>query len=112
MKGATALDCEKTISSPNSTKTITTGISQYFFSSRRNCQNSTMTRFLATSVHPLVMIGSRVTGRSRRPAWPARACPSERIPSDDAPDPPHGCEESRESRRQQHPRVHVAEHVG
>src|SRR6476646_8083477 len=44
MNGATALDCEKTISSPNSTKTTTIGMSQYFFSWRRNCQNSDRTR--------------------------------------------------------------------
>src|SRR5262245_35278403 len=44
MNGATALDCEKTISSPNSTNTTTIGTSQYFFSCFRNCTNSPSTR--------------------------------------------------------------------
>src|SRR6266516_8140799 len=46
MNGATALDCENTISRPNSTKTTTIGISQYFFSWRRKSQNSANTRLL------------------------------------------------------------------
>src|SRR5579864_8425594 len=44
MNGANALDCEKTIRSPNSTNTTTIGTSQYFFSWRRNCQSSDSTR--------------------------------------------------------------------
>ena len=48
--GATALDCENTISSPNNTNTTTIGISQYFFSSRRNWMNSESTRVLAMTI--------------------------------------------------------------
>src|SRR5580765_1522677 len=44
MNGATALDCEKTISRPNSTNTMTMGTSQYFFSCLRNWKNSPRTR--------------------------------------------------------------------
>src|SRR5512142_2717372 len=44
MNGATALDCEKTISRPNSTNTMTIGTSQYFFSCLRNWKNSPSTR--------------------------------------------------------------------
>src|SRR6266536_2500472 len=46
MNGATALDCEKTINSPNSTNTMTIGTSQYFFSCLRNWKNSPSTRLL------------------------------------------------------------------
>src|SRR5213083_3064251 len=44
MNGATALDCENTISRPNSTNTMTIGTSQYFFSCLRNLKNSPRTR--------------------------------------------------------------------
>ena len=46
MNGAMALDCENTISKPNSTNTTTIGRSQYFFSCRRKAQNYEMTRLL------------------------------------------------------------------
>ena len=49
MKGATALDCENTINRPKSTNTMMIGISQYFFSWRRNAQNSPRTRPLVTA---------------------------------------------------------------
>jgi len=52
MNGATALDCENTISSPKSTNTITIGTSQYFFSSRRNWKNSEKTRPLLIQTFP------------------------------------------------------------
>src|SRR5712692_7269656 len=57
MNGATALVCENTIKRPNSTKTITIGTSQYFFSCRRNWNSSTSTRDLAMdpSEHPFEM---------------------------------------------------------
>src|SRR6266540_2836355 len=53
MNGATALDWENTISSPNRTNTTTIGTSQYFFSCFRNCQNSDKTRplLILTSHH-------------------------------------------------------------
>ena len=47
---AMALLCEKTISSPNRTKTTTIGSSQYFFSWRRNWTNSDRTRLLAMGI--------------------------------------------------------------
>src|SRR5262249_14433710 len=43
MNGATALDCDSTINSPNNTKTMTIGSSQYFFSWRRNVTKSDIT---------------------------------------------------------------------
>src|SRR3954468_18462812 len=81
MNGATALDCENTINSPNSTNTITIGTSQYFFSCLRNCQNSETTRFLLmmTSIHPFVMFPVAVSGWIRRPPRPLSTAPRERI---------------------------------
>src|SRR5438477_12865382 len=88
MNGATALDCEKTIRRPNSTKTTTIGTSQYFFSWRRNCQNSESTRVLLIepSIHARVVLFVAIALWIRRPAGPRRAAARER---NFARQPPH-----------------------
>src|SRR5690242_11270344 len=94
MNGATALDCEKTISRPKSTKTITIGTSQYFFSCRRNDQNSDNTRrlLMVSSIHPPVVLPIAVAARIRQPAGIGPAAPGERVLADQAPDEPDGNE--------------------
>src|SRR5438270_6038165 len=111
MKGATALDCEKTISSPNSTNTTTIGTSQYFFSCRMNCQSSETTRCLliTSSKHPRVMVWIAVTCGMRQPAVPPVAPAAERILSGDTPDEPDRHQDGGEEDRQEHARVHVPE---
>src|SRR3954471_8861249 len=66
MNGATALDCENTISSPNSTNTITIGTSQYFFSCLRNWKNSPRTRPLLIC-EPLRCDAALAEGKRERP---------------------------------------------
>src|SRR5882724_12066123 len=111
MNGATALDCENTIRRPNSTKTTTIGTSQYFFSCRRNCQNSVRTRFLlmATSEHAFVMFTIAISSGIRRPSRPRVAAPRQRVLSREAPDQGDGHEPDDEQDRQQHAGVDVAQ---
>src|SRR4249919_794419 len=99
MNGATALDWEKIISRPNSTNTTTIGTSQYFFSCRRNCQNSESTRPLPiqTSIHARVVMGVPIPGGIRHPAGPRRAAARQRIL---AGEPPHGGERHQDDREQ------------
>src|SRR6266850_2403717 len=112
MNGATALDCEKTISRPNSTNTMTIGTSQYFFSSRRNSTNSDNTRplLMATSKHAIEMAGVSIAIGIPRPPGPRSAAPFERIASDDPPDDAERRQYEKEGERQQHARVHPTEH--
>src|SRR4051794_8674940 len=112
MNGATALDCEKMIRSPNSTKTTTIGTSQYFFSCLRNCQNSETTRFLLmmTSVHAFVVFVVAISGWIRRPPRPFLATPRQRILPHQTPDERERYENERKQDRQQDARVHVSEH--
>src|SRR5688572_10196589 len=132
MNGATALDCPNTISSPKSTKTITIGISQYFFSSRRNCQNSIRTRRLAmvhlpltfnfpltfhfplpTSnlllIHPPVMLRAAIPRRMRHPTRPSVAFAGHRIAADRPPDQPHRRKNQHERQGEDDAGVDVAE---
>src|SRR5438874_3999271 len=87
MNGATALDCEKTISNPNSTNTTTIGTSQYFFSCRRNRQNSESTRplLIQSSIHPRVVLPIAIAHRIRRPAAVGAAFARERILAEQPP---------------------------
>src|SRR6185369_767952 len=107
MNGAIALDCENTISRPNSTKTTTIGRSQYFFSCRRNVQNSEMTRplLITTSIHPEIVPAIAVAARVRRPSPCRAAAPRERIPSRQPPDQADRHQDHDEHDRQQDPRV-------
>src|SRR5438067_1868407 len=109
MNGATALDCEKTIRRPKSTNTMTIGTSQYFFSWRRNCQNSATTRplLMKTSKHPRVVLRIAVPLGMRRPSGPAIAAPRERIFAREPPDRVQRHQDDEEQQRQQHARVHV-----
>src|SRR5688572_3635820 len=103
MNGATALDCENAISRPNSTNTITIGISQYFFSCFRNCQNSVSTRLFAMpylSEHPLEVIRIAKPFRRRRPAGPVLAAQGQRVVVDQAPQDAHRDQDDREGDRQ------------
>src|SRR6185295_3732649 len=113
MNGATALDCEKTISRPNNTKTTTMGTSQYFFSCLRNCQNSENTRFLLmmTSIHPVVVLWDAISRGIRRPARPAATTPRQRIPPGQTPDDRDRHEHDREQDRQQDARVDVTQRL-
>src|SRR3954470_22806097 len=112
MNGATALDCENTISRPNSTKTTTIGTSQYFFSCRRNWTNSASTRDLAmgSSIHSVEVFLVAIPGRVFDPPGIIGATPRQWI----APhQPPRGADRrqhEQERQRQQHPRVHPPEH--
>src|SRR6478609_6312372 len=87
MNGATALDCENTISNPNSTNTMTMGRSQYFFSAIRNCQNSLSTRLFAITplVHLREVIGATIPLRVRRPALPSVTFALQRIAANEPP---------------------------
>src|SRR5712692_732025 len=114
MNGATALDCENTISRPNSTNTSTIGTSQYFFSCRRNCQNSANTRLLlmkvaSLSIHSLVVFGVTITCRVWRPTRPLVPPARQRILPDQPPHHRQRHEHDRKKNRQQHPRVDVPE---
>src|SRR5436189_5642290 len=88
MNGATALDWEKTINSPNSTNTITIGTSQYFFSCFRICRNSdnTLPLLIRASEHPLETTGIATALRVRLPAAPRFAAARQRTGSSQAPD--------------------------
>src|SRR5262245_9650520 len=111
MNGATALDCENTIRSPNSTNTSTIGTSQYFFSWRRNCRNSANTRPLLMgtppSVHPFVMPAVAVAWWIRLPSGPGGAAPGQRIRAGDLPDERQRDEHDPEQDGQQHACVDV-----
>src|SRR6267378_2549050 len=114
MNGATALDCENTISRPNSTNTSTIGTSQYFFSCRRNCQNSVNTRLLLMeltrfSVHAVVVFGVAITHRVRRPTEPLVPPARQRILPGQPPQHRKRHEHDREQNREQDPRVDIAQ---
>src|SRR5262245_58398936 len=66
MNGATALDCENTISSPNSTKMMTIGRSQYFFSWRRKLTKSDKTPLLMNASTRLDQVEHGLRDRRRR----------------------------------------------
>src|SRR3954447_13519155 len=113
MNGATALDCEKTISSANRTKMTTIGASQYFFSCRRNCENSFSTlnldmRFL--SEHPLVVLRIARPPGERQPQRPGGAL-AQRIAAEQPAEDADRRDDEHEHRRQQNPRVHPAEQM-
>src|SRR5262245_14273612 len=114
MKGATALDCENTISRPKRTKTTTIGTSQYFFSCRRNIQNSERTRplLIQPSIHARVMLSIAIPGRIRRPSRRGRGRPPacERILAEEPPHHPERHEDDDEEQREQHAGVEVADH--
>src|SRR4029453_11207320 len=112
MNGATALDCEKTISSPKSTKTMTIGINQYFFSCRRNCQNSASTRLLAigSSVHPGEVISVAIAGRIRRPPRPVAPPQRQGVTTSEPPDQTERCQDDGKGDRQDDAGVDVAQH--
>src|SRR6185436_17435761 len=114
MNGAIALDCENTISSPNSTKTTTIGRSQYFFSCRRNAQNSEMTRplLITTSIHPEIVPAIAVAARVRRPSRGRAAAPRQRVPSRQPPDQADRHEHHEKHDRQQDARVEIADDTG
>src|SRR6187455_2501930 len=111
MNGATALDCENTISSPNSTNTMTMGRSQYFFSAIRNCQNSLSTRLFAISplVHLREVIGATVPLRVRRPALPSITPALQRIAANEPPDERDGRQHDRKRDREDDASVHPSE---
>src|SRR5436190_12385182 len=110
MNGAMALDCEKTISSPNSTNTTTIGSSQYFFSAIRNCQNSASTRLFA--MIPLIHLREvrpiAIANGMRRPAGPAAAALSQWIAPEQAPDHADRHQHQRKRQRQDDAGVDVA----
>src|SRR6185295_1385625 len=114
MNGARALDCENTISSPNSTNMIAIGTSQYFFSCRRNAQKSDTTRPLPirSSIHALIVPAVAVAVRVRRPARAGAAAACERVLPDQAPEQTDRHEDHDEHHRQQHAGVEVADHAG
>src|SRR5881394_3204113 len=114
MNGATALDCEKTISRPNSTKTTTIGTSQYFFSCRRNRQNSDSTRALLIqpSIHARVVLPIAIARWIRRPPAVRAAAARERILPQQPPDNAERHEDDDEHQREEHARVEVADDAG
>src|SRR5215472_7861861 len=115
MNGATALDCENTISRPNSTKTMTIGTSQYFFSCLRNWKNSPRTRpllmipSLRCSVHLIVVLAVAIALRIGGPARPFVATTCQRIASHQTPDQTHRRQHDQEQERQPKARHHAAE---
>src|SRR5437762_2487104 len=111
MNGATALDCEKTISNPNSTKTTTIGTSQYFFSCRRNRQNSESTRplLIQSSIHPRVVLPIAIARRIRRPAAVGAAAARERILAEQPPHDAERHEDDDEHQREEDAGVEVAD---
>src|SRR5262252_4480277 len=113
MNGATALDCENTIRRPNSTKTMTIGTSQYFFSCFRNCPNSEKTRLLliTASKHAFVVAGITIAGRVRRPARPLVAPPGQWILAGQTPDQGDRNEDDGEEDGQQDASVDVTQRL-
>src|SRR5256885_1454527 len=111
MKGATALDWKKTISNPNSTKTTTIGTSQYFFSCRRNRQNSESTRplLIRSSIHPRVVLPIAIARRIRRPAAVGAAAARERILAEQPPHDAERHEDDDEHQREEDAGVEVAD---
>src|SRR5438034_2885706 len=111
MNGAMALDCENTISRPNSTKTTTIGTSQYFFSWRRNCRNSERTRplLITTSIHARIVMMVSIPRRIRPPAGPRRAPAGQRVLPRQTPHHGQRYQHDRKQHRQQDARVHVSE---
>src|ERR1043165_621966 len=111
MNGATALDCENTIRRPNSTNTTMIGTSQYFFSWRRNAQNSVNTRplLMVTSVHAFVMLRIAIARRIRRPSWEPVTTAHQRILAAQPPDHRQRNEHDRKENREEDSGVHVAE---
>src|SRR5712691_9646117 len=107
MNGAMALDCEKTISRPNSTKTTTIGTSQYFFSCRRNCQKSERTRplLMSPSIHARVVMLVSIASRILEPAGPCRTPARERILARETPHHRERHQHDRKEHRQHHARV-------
>src|SRR5690348_12381162 len=118
MNGATALDCEKTISRPNSTNTMTMGTSQYFFSCFRNWKNSPSTRPLLisnlrlisspASVHLIVVFGIPVPFGIRRPPRPLLAPARERIAAHQLPQQVHRRQDEQKQQREPEARRHAA----
>src|SRR6476660_9671305 len=111
MNGAMALDCEKTISSPNDRNTSTIGTSQYFFSWRRNWKNSERTRLLLipSSIHAEKVPAIAVAARIRRPAVGGGPPPGERVLAHQPPDETERHENHDEHQRHQHARIEVAD---
>src|SRR5438874_813139 len=111
MNGATALDCEKTISNPNSTNTTTIGTSQYFFSCRRNRQNSESTRplLIQSSIHPRVVLPMAIAHRIRRPDAVGAAYARERILAEQPPRDAERHEDDDEHQREEDAGVEVAD---
>src|SRR5262249_37192059 len=110
MNGAIALDCEKTINSPNRMNITTMGASQYFFSCRRNCQNSLNTRALPMrpSVHSQIVLVVAVPVRIGTPARVPVFSALEWVLSDESPDQVEWHECDREEHRQQNARIDIA----
>src|SRR5262245_33348386 len=111
MNGASALDCEKTISNPNKMNITTIGASQYFFSCRRNCQNSLRTRILLmrASVHSQVVFVVAVSLWIGSPARILILSARQRVLPDESPDHAEWQQGDRKQHGQQHARVDVAQ---
>src|SRR6476659_143272 len=111
MKGARALDCDTTIRNPSRTNPITIGISQYFFSCRRNSRSSLRTRRLvmSTSEHPSVVVRITVSSGIRRPAGPPVAPARQWVLTGDTPHDRNRHEHQRKYERQQDPCIEVSE---
>src|SRR5262245_1869762 len=123
MNGASALDCENTISNPNRMNITTIGVSQYFFSCLSNCSSSETTPPLpivsllrgsppGLSVHPRIVCAIAVAIRVRRPTLPFVASPGQRIGPDHFPHQAQRHEGDREQQRQQDSCVDVTECPG
>src|SRR6476469_8125180 len=113
MNGATALDCENTISRPNNTKTMTIGTSQYFFSCFRNLKNSPSTRPLLIPEprhleHPVVVFSIAIARWIRRPPRPVLTAARQRIPAQEPPDEVDGGQHNQEQQRQPETSHHMA----
>src|SRR5450756_341413 len=115
MNGATALDCEKTISRPSSRNTMTIGASQYFFSALRNWKNSPtrlsfdMGPSFARSEQVLVVLRVAQPDRIRDPE---RSTPTPHVERIAAEQPAHDAdwpEDEHEHQGQQDARVDPSE---